>query len=201
MIFSKLKWIDFYSKHWFFCPKTFKNEIFQGDTCSWTGQLERKKSWKVLSLNVRNEIGKIEVGKFGPKSESLSWNWKARTEIGKFKLNCSKTFQLQKKLSNFARFFPTLLGSFQLQSVLSNFYWLFPTSAKLSNLKLSNFSFFPTALSNYTYPKKSPKKQNYHQVLRIFVWILFPEMTLGDAPKRNFSKFSWILFPRFANMG
>ena len=81
----------------------------------------------------------------------------------------ARTFQMrrnfQKKLSNFARFFPTSLGSFQLQSVLSNFAWLFPTSAKLSNfrlsnLKLSNFSFFPTALSNYTYPKKSPKKSN-----------------------------------------
>ena len=128
--------------------------------------------------------------------------------------NFSETFQLQKKLSNFARFFPTLLGSFQFRFALSNFSEF--SNFRFSNLKLSNFSFFPTALSNYTYPKKLPKKQNYHQVLRIFVWILFPEMTLGDAPKRNFSKFSWILFPkmtlgdapnfwilfpRFANMG
>ena len=36
------------------------------ETCSWKGQLERTKSWKV-----RNEIGKIEVGKFGPKLERL----------------------------------------------------------------------------------------------------------------------------------
>ena len=42
--------------------------------------------------------------------------------------NCSESFQLQKKLSNFARFFPTLLGSLQLRSILSNFAWLFPTS-------------------------------------------------------------------------
>ena len=83
----------------------------------------------------------------------------------------ARTFQLRRnfptsaKLSNFKRSFPTSLGSFQLQSVLSNFACLFPTSAKLSNfrlsnLKLSNFSFFPTAFSNYTYPKKSPKKSN-----------------------------------------
>ena len=73
-----------------------------------------------------------------------------------FKLK-KKTFQLRSVLSNFALFFPTSVGSFQLRSVLSNFAGFFPTSAqlsnfKLSNLKLSNFSFFPTALSNYTYP-------------------------------------------------
>ena len=50
--------------------------------------------------------------------------------------NFSETFQLHKKLSNFARFFPTSLGSFKLKHKLSNF--------KLSNLKLCNFSFFPT---------------------------------------------------------
>ena len=53
--------------------------------------------------------------------------------------------------------FPTSARAFQLQLELFNFAWLFSTSAKLSNfrlsnLKLSNFSFFPTALSNYTYP-------------------------------------------------
>ena len=171
--------------------------------------MEKTRSWKALSWKVRNKIGKIEVGKFWLKLE----NWNESTAA---------------KLSNFARSFPTSLGSFQLRSVLSNFAPFFPTSIgsfqfrlalsnfRLSNLKLSNFSFFPTALSNYTYPKKSPKNQTYHQILRIFVWILFPEMTLGDAPKTNFSKFSWILFPkmtlgdapnfwilfpRFANMG
>ena len=69
-----------------------------------------------------------------------------------------ETFQLLKKLANFARFFPISLGSFQLRWVLSNFSATFQLSnlklsnLKLSNLKLSNFSFFPTALSNYTYP-------------------------------------------------
>ena len=85
--------------------------------------------------------------------------------------NCSESFQLQKKLSNFARFFPTLLGSLQLRSILSNFAWLFPTSAKLSNfrlsnLKLSNFSFFPTALSNYTYP---PNTMLFHSGTPIII--------------------------------
>ena len=47
---------------------------------------------------------------------------------------------------------PTEKKAFQLRSVLSNFAWLFSTSAKLSNFRLSNFSFFPTALFNYTHP-------------------------------------------------
>ena len=95
-----------------------------------------------------------------------------------------RNFPTSAKLSNFKRSFPTSLGSFQLQSVLSNFACLFPTSAKLSNfrlsnLKLSNFSFFPTALSNYTHP------DFLGDFLKIWnlVWILFPEMTVGDTPK------------------
>ena len=41
------------------------------NTCSWKGQLKRRKTWKVLSWKVQNEIGKIEVGKVEPKLESL----------------------------------------------------------------------------------------------------------------------------------
>ena len=74
------------------------------------------------------------------KLSNFSQNFPTAAKLSNF----SETFQLQKKLSNFARFFPTSLGSFQLKQKLSNF--------RLSNLKLSNFSFFPTALSNYTYP-------------------------------------------------
>ena len=37
-----------------------------GGTCSWKGQLENTRSWKV-----RNEIGKNEVGKFEPKLENF----------------------------------------------------------------------------------------------------------------------------------
>ena len=46
------------------------------DTCSWKGQLEKTRSWKVLSWKVRLEIEKNEVGKLGPKLEST-------TEVGK----------------------------------------------------------------------------------------------------------------------
>ena len=42
---------------------------------------------------------------------------------------------------------PTLLGSFQVKQ-------------KLSNFRLSNFSCFPTALSNYTYPCQTFTWQN-----------------------------------------
>ena len=69
--------------------------------------------------------------------------------------NRGETFHLRRN-------FPTSKEAFQLHSVLSNFARFFanfnrffPTSAKLSNFRLSNFSFFPTALSYYTYPKKS----------------------------------------------
>ena len=75
------------------------------------------------------------------KLVSSSWSWKARAELS----YCSETFQLQKKFSNFGRFFPNSLGSFQLRWVLSNFAWFFPTSLgsfqvkqKLSNFRLSN---------------------------------------------------------------
>ena len=40
-------------------------------TCSWKGQLENTRSWKLLSWKVRNEIGKNEVGKFEPKLEKF----------------------------------------------------------------------------------------------------------------------------------
>ena len=51
--------------------------------------------------------------------------------------NCSETFQLRKKLSNFARFFLTSLGSFQLQTF---------------QLKPFQLLVFLIARSNYTYP-------------------------------------------------
>ena len=51
------------------------------DTCSWKGQFERTRCWKV-----QNEIGKIEVGKFDPKLESSWQRWKVRGEFGKLGL-------------------------------------------------------------------------------------------------------------------
>ena len=80
-------------------------------------------------------------------------------------MNHRQSFQLQRnfptsaKLSNFSE-------TFQLQRN-------FPTSANLSNFDLSNFSFFPTALSNYTYPQSYSlwsidygfhQKLNFHQI-------------------------------------
>ena len=110
---------------------------------SWKVQLERTRSWKVLSW-------KVWSWKVWLKLERAKRSWKEPSEVGKNRLklektertNFSETFQLQKNVSNFAPFFLTSLGSSQLKQ---NF--------GLSNLKLSNFSFFPTALSNYTYPE------------------------------------------------
>ena len=41
------------------------------DTCSWKGQLEKTRNWKLLSRKVRDEIGKNEAGKFEPKLENF----------------------------------------------------------------------------------------------------------------------------------
>ena len=56
------------------------------DTCSWKGQLERTRSWKIISWKVQNEIGKIEVGKFEPKLESSWRSWEVRDEVGRLGL-------------------------------------------------------------------------------------------------------------------
>ena len=100
------------------------------------GELE-KTSWKVLDCPSRNW---------------KEWSWKVRAEVGNFQFwsklsSCSETFQLHNQLSNFVWFFPTSLSSFQIKQIISNL--------RLSNLKLSNFLFFPIALSNYTYPYRS----------------------------------------------
>ena len=61
------------------------------DTCSWKGQLERTRSWKV-----QNEIGKIEVGKFEPKLVSSQRTWKVRGEVGKLGLQLESTTEVGK---------------------------------------------------------------------------------------------------------
>ena len=106
------------------------------------------------------------------------------------------SFHLHSLLSNFAWLFPTSLGSFQLKQKLSNF--------RLSNLKLSNSSFFPTALFNYMYPEI---KILVHLIsnlswsvcfllsnlsmLRIFLesGISGPKPKFGPMPVENFEKF------------
>ena len=50
----------------------------KGGTCSWKGQMEKTRSWKV-----RHEIEKNEVGKYASKLESSDSSWKVRAEVGK----------------------------------------------------------------------------------------------------------------------
>ena len=83
---------------------------------------EKTRIWIVLTSKVRNEIRSNKIEKFGP-------NWKYQSA----------------NLSNFRRNFSICL------KVLSNLNENFPTS-RLSKFKLLNFSLFPTAFSNYTYP-------------------------------------------------
>ena len=99
--------------------KNEKLESFKLESPKWI--------WKDCSWKIRAEVGKFvaklesitEVGKWLMKLESLSWTWKDSMKI----------------LFNLARFFPTSQGCFQLKKLL-NFI--------LSNLKIYNFSFFPT---------------------------------------------------------
>ena len=69
-----------------------------GDTCSWKGQLEKTRSWKV-----RYEIGKIEVGKFGPKLEHSRRSWKVRAEVGKYNWSWNVTAEVGKFWLNLER--------------------------------------------------------------------------------------------------
>ena len=81
---------------------------------------KKTRSWKVLSWKVRNEIGKIKVGKFGPKLQSSRRSWKVQ-------------LKLESDLWSWKVWIELVI--FQLRWVLSNFL------------------FFPTALSKYTYPQ------------------------------------------------
>jgi len=79
------------------------------------------------------------------KLESFCLSLKEPSEIGKNRLSNfsgwspARAFQFQLELSNFAANFSTSARTFQLRSFQCHF-------------GLSNFSFFPTALPNYTYP-------------------------------------------------
>ena len=82
-----------------------------GDTCSWKGQLEKTRSWKV-----RHEIGKNEVGKFA------------------LKLECSALSNFAQALSNLNRNFPTCRFSncpFQLHVSHKMLKSLFSLESKL----------------------------------------------------------------------
>ena len=86
--------------------KMTRNSWTRGDTCSWKGQLERTRSWKVFSWKVcswkvslklerakRSWKEPSEVEKNPAKLERTQQSWKEPTEVGKFLL----------KLENFAK--------------------------------------------------------------------------------------------------
>ena len=117
------------------------------------------------------------------ESSHSNFNRSFPTSLILFKLNqnfptSSVTFQL--RLS-----FPTSVRTFPLQPEFSTFrptflLHSFQFHVGLSKLKLSNFSFFPIALSNYTFPYHirprrhiTPKKP-----LKVKIWPLF-QFNLG----------------------
>ena len=114
---------------------------------------------RAVGKNEKLEAFRLE----SPTWNCKEWNWKVRAASGNFGLKLESfnwTRKESMKLESYYwRNFSTSLSSFQIRSVLSNFARLFPTQTetfqlrqKLSNVRLSNCSFFPTALSNYTYP-------------------------------------------------
>ena len=99
------------------------------------------------------------TSKFCQQHSKINTNVKSPPSLSPF-LTSVTIFQVQrnfptsaklwKKLSKFARVFSTSLGSFQLKQILYN-------------LKLFNFSFFPSALSNYMYsPIFNHYNDSYH---------------------------------------
>ena len=95
------------------------------------GKNEKMKSLKLesLKLEIFAEVGEAQA-KLERTERTLSLFWTVHfgpdSAATTFQVHSNfptsaRTFQLQKKLSNFAWFVLTLLGSFQLRSVLSNF--------------------------------------------------------------------------------
>ena len=89
-----------------------------------------------LSWKVRNEIGTIEVGKFGPKLESSRRSWKVRAEVGKLGLKLENT---------------TEVGKFKLNLENLNEVGKINRSWKIK-LTFQLKTFQVLVLSNYTYP-------------------------------------------------
>ena len=98
------------------------------------------------------------------ESSHSNFNRSFPTSLILFKLNqnfptSSVTFQLQSELSKFSPNFQPSDRTFLLHS--------FQLHVGLSKLKLSNFSFFPTALS-YTYPYDIRPKSSLQSRLGLF---------------------------------
>ena len=143
-------------------PFSFQKSIPTPEICYFEGT--RNRSHRIMhlklfrfenNLSVRISCNKIFSVSVFPELTSKTFQLQPQLS------NCSETFQLQrnfptsKNLSNYGRFFPTSFGSFQLRWVLSKFARFLSLSLCSFQLKhkLPNFSFFPTALSNFTYPK------------------------------------------------
>ena len=55
------------------------------DTCSWKGQLESTRSWKILSWKVSSSKEPSEVGKNQASLERTKRSWKEPSEVGNFR--------------------------------------------------------------------------------------------------------------------
>ena len=120
--------------------RTFEMLTYCGDRdmCSWKGQLYRTWSWKVWY-----EIGKNEVGKY-------NWSWKNAVVFGKFSIILERIIGVGELLLN-------------LESSQNDRN--FPTSDFLTQ-KISDSTFFRTALSNYTLFLIFDPGSHYHHFFR-----------------------------------
>ena len=113
---------------------------------------------------IRTYLGNIEkVGYLKSEFETSQWSWNFILDnvilvVGKRAVGKRAFLE-----------FPTLLGRFQHKQKLTNF--------RLLNLKLSNFSLFLTAISNYTYPLLTCRKLSnfsiFPNTLSNFAYIFF----------------------------
>ena len=134
------------------------------DTCSWKGYLGNTLSHGkfLFKFERPSEVGKKQV-----KLKSFFWSLKLSLKsenfaaVGNFWRKLESLNQLEKlsqKLESVTQNLPTSSVPIQLQLYFTNSsrtfqLHCFQFHVGRSNLKLSNFSFFPTALSNYTYPR------------------------------------------------
>ena len=104
-------------------------------TCSWKGQLERTRSWKVWSWKVSLRLERAKRSrKDRLKLESFFCSWKVSCswKIWMNLESCDWSWKVHHKFQIRARVrFPT-------SAKFSNFKRSFPTSAKLFNFRLSN---------------------------------------------------------------
>ena len=121
------------------------------------GKIEKLERFKLESLKLDSLNSSWKVCQSWREIfqlESCHHNWKVSLGKVTSKIptsihlsNSNGLFQFHSKLSNCNGHFPTLVDLFNFDSnFLSSFFKL---NHKLSNLDLSNFSMFPTALSSH----------------------------------------------------